>query len=73
MARRGQVLHSTPGPAHCAAEMTSQDGDEDLLLIQGRLAAETATDIRSDDTHTVSRHVEQIGQQVSNDARDLRR
>jgi hypothetical protein len=26
MARRRQVLHSASGPAHCAAEMTGQDG-----------------------------------------------
>src|SRR5439155_14231590 len=57
VARRHQVLCSASGPAHCATEMTGQDGDKDLFLIQGCLAAETATDIRSDDTHTVSRHV----------------
>ena len=73
VACRRQVLQSACRPAHRATEVTGQDRDQDLFLIQRRLAAKTATDIRRHNTHTVSRHVEKIGKHVANDPRDLRR
>ena len=73
VACRGQILQPASRPAHRAAEVAAQDRNQDLFLIQRRLAAEIATDIRRDVTHTVTRHVEKIGQHVTNDPRDLRR
>jgi hypothetical protein len=47
--------------------------NDDLLRVQGCLAAEAAAHIRCDDAYAVSRHAEEIGEKIANDAQDLRR
>ena len=68
---RDQVLQAIAGPLHRAAELARQRGDEDLLGIQGRLAAEPAADVGRNHPHAVGRQIERLAQRVANDAGNL--
>src|SRR6202022_1952377 len=71
--RRREILQPVARPAHRPTEVTGENRNDDLLLIQGCLAAKTAAHIGRYDADTVSRHLETLGEEVANDARDLRR
>jgi hypothetical protein len=69
----GEILQPVAHPAHSPTEVTGEHRNHDFLVIHRGLAAKTAADIRRDDPHAVSRHPEDVGQKIADDARDLRR
>ena len=71
--RRGKILQTVACPAHRPAEVTRENRNDDLLLVQGCLAAKTAAHIWRHDADAVPWHLEKLGEELANDARDLGR
>ena len=72
LAGRAQILAAVADPFHRTRKLAGQRADGDFFRIQRSLAAKPTTDIRRDDPDPVAGQVQQSGQDVTNDAGNLR-
>jgi hypothetical protein len=54
---RGEILEPVAEPPYCPPEMMGERRDDDLLRVQGRLAAKAAAHIGRHDPDAVSRRI----------------